>query len=650
MMLTFNKLKIIAVKNLLKSCVFIFLIISLCLIYTNSNKYEKTLIQLEKKEIEYLNDFANNEEDSKLRVSQWLFNKTDDFKKIIKIRDYLIHFGGLLRKAPSYTQEEAEAILATPGSEYRNKKNKSKNKKNWPSTETRSFPLDVSYDFGTFVPGNEFLEKADNYNKKLVLEDKLRFASFINEITLMVKKYNVNKKTINHQNRTEYSSLMYGVFGILEDIEQYFPELEILWIYVGSSEGAFATFPGNGQEYWNQSDSQPYNPTNRPWFKEAINSKGNNLFSNSNNIGLSSVYDDYSEHLNSVRTLWHKVEVDKGKRTYIIGIDFYLSKNAFSVGISDLIDKKNIPSINNMLIIEPLRHSLIISFLFFVFCLIFLFFGPIGFTQLLVFGFSTHKSPNGNIEILAEHIDLMTYDDSNNNSIKFQEENKKTDKNLITHKSSFRTSFGRFFNNSISVEKTGYRQKINMIQAAYNQEINSLSTGIRGKEFWKIIESKRVLGSCPTCGEAIKTTPDEQNWEQILVINHVAQDIPEVLTLLENGGEPQEWIKNSLIEHILKSNQYIDRSNNLQKRLHETTRFKIPYQLRNYPPLTKMQNDYHVLQSGRYNSRDMMNLSKHLYQNSNVNLISKNLPPAATTPQFWVPYLLQRSANAQAMS
>ena len=30
-------------------------------------------------------------------------------------------------------------------------------------------------------------------------------------------------------------------------------------------------------------------------------------------------------------------------------------------------------------------------------------------------------------------------------------------------------------------------------------------------------------------------------------------------------------------------------------------------------------------------------------------LISKNLPPSATKPQFWVPYQLQQPANAQAM-
>ncbi len=34
---------------------------------------------------------------------------------------------------------------------------------------------------------------------------------------------------------------------------------------------------------------------------------------------------------------------------------------------------------------------------------------------------------------------------------------------------------------------------------------------------------------------------------------------------------------------------------------------------------------------------------------SKVFLISKNLPPSATKPQFWVPYQLQQPANAQAM-
>ena len=38
-----------------------------------------------------------------------------------------------------------------------------------------------------------------------------------------------------------------------------------------------------------------------------------------------------------------------------------------------------------------------------------------------------------------------------------------------------------------------------------------------------------------------------------------------------------------------------------------------------------------------------------LDKNLNIYLISKNLPPSATKPQFWVPYQLQQPANAQAM-
>jgi len=627
-MLTSNKLKTIALKNLVKACLFIFLIISLSLIYNNSNKYEKTLKQLEKKEIEYLKKFSKDEEESKLRVGRWSSNKIDDFKEINKIKDYLVHFGGLLRRAPSYGAEEAKDIIATPGSEYRIKKENSKTENNWPITGTRGLPLRVNYDFGTFIPGDEILQKTESYNKEYIREDKLRFASFINEITEMVKNYNNNNeiKPI-FQSRTEYSTLMYGVFGLSDDIDQFFPELEILWIYVGSSEGAFATFPGNDQEYWNENDNRPYNPKDRPWFKEAMYGKGDDLYANHDDIGLSSVYDDFSEHLDSVRTLWHKVEVndDSSKRTYVIGIDFYLSNNAFSAGITDLINKKDIPSIKNIVIFDSMMHGLIVSFLIFILGLFFIFIGPLSFARFFVFGLSSYKSLSVNKEILAEYMGLVAYDDLNNNSFKLEETNKKIDDNSFSRKLSVGAQSNKLFNILASLEskKSHSQQKISMVQAIHNQEINSLYTGIRGKEFWKITKSEGILGSCPTCGEVIKVAPEEQNWEQVMVINHVAQDIPEVLTLLTNGVEPQEWIKNSLTEHILKSNQYIDQSSNLQKTLYETARFKIPYQLKNYPPLAKMQNDFHILQSGRYNSGDMINLSKHLYKNSYVKAVCR---------------------------
>ncbi len=268
-MFTSKKLKKIAVKKVFVISIFIFFIIALCSIIFHAKKYNSLLIQQKQEENKFLKQFAEKEKESKLRISQWSHNKVNDFRQLNEIVLFLDEAADLLHK-PIKGDKEIKEILVTPGNEYEKRTKDIENNISWSNTNKIFKNFNVNYDFGTFVPSQEMINNnKDKYNKDFIIEDKRRFASFIEGITSLVSKNNKKGEKNYLQKRTKYSNLMFEILGISEDVDKHFPELDILWIYIGSSEGAFATFPGNSQGYKN--NGKPYNPSKRPWFEEAIN-------------------------------------------------------------------------------------------------------------------------------------------------------------------------------------------------------------------------------------------------------------------------------------------------------------------------------------------------------------------------------------------
>ncbi len=303
-------------------------------------------------------------------------------------------------------------------------------------------------------------------------------------------------------------------------------------------------------------------------------------------------------------------------------MDFYLGNNAFNISIPDL-SKNNHHSLINTVIIQPIKWSLIISFAFFIVSLLFIKYGTLGLKELLVFGLTPYKQMNFDKEIYAKFITSLEYDDEpNKNTVELSEINKSQDKQINSKRLSAETPEKTV---SLSLENIHTKEKNKILQVISNHQMNPLNTTIRGKEFWKITKSKKLLGNCPTCDEPIKLSIEEDNLDYIMVIKHGAQDMPEVIPWSKSAEDPPppKWIKSSLIEHVLKSNRSIKHSKNSRKTLSDTSPFDIPNQLKGYVPLINMQQAYTILQSGRYNSENIINLSRYLYENSNVKAVCR---------------------------
>lgn len=130
----------------------------------------------------------------------------------------------------------------------------------------------------------------------------------------------------NFRDNNPHCRRMADILGI--NCTKAFPDLDlgVSWVYIASTTGTYAIFPGN-QEIRNQD----YDPLQRPWYLSAIDgdpwNPGKNKAKSERvhvnpRAGVTVPYRDYSDKLGDVRTYWQKVEIGGDK--YVIGIDFLL--------------------------------------------------------------------------------------------------------------------------------------------------------------------------------------------------------------------------------------------------------------------------------------------------------------------------------------
>ena len=501
--------------------------------------------------------------------------------------------------------------LVSPMNFFKNNDNNSNTQSIW-HLDPNAPPVEVNFNYGLVINSANFSPTEDEINS-----DKARYTAVIRNLISDFK--NVHEGPLMKMTPEQHSESMLDFFNIKDVAKKHLPNLSVGWIYMASTSGTFAMYPGNSQTL------ESYDISTRDWYKSPMlgSPKSEQVITNKDinleTFGLVPSYYDFVTK-GSTRTLWHKISIkDAGSEvTYMICVDFILDTEKAMV-VKDFIDR--IPpysDINRFGLLRALKIAIISS----------LFFATLGFLLVIMFGKSAsrlfiakrrlHETQESGDKIKPV---FQAYAAQDKSTREFQRSNYAS--TSTTTKVSFLSLIPmNVF--KLQIEKGKISDRREVVIQSEKIELGSLDNDMhtRGLEKWHIYRHQSLhSGSCRLCGQDIRFQDKEVKIGEA-TIKHRTISKPEVNLSIE--ADRDRINPKDLKERIIWTSLGLKPTKvGGDYELGEFFEPRIPTQLLKFNFVSRLIDNFQLINEGRHEVSDCTDVSKEIFKDHNVKAVCR---------------------------
>jgi hypothetical protein len=443
-----------------------------------------------------------------------------------------------------------------------------------------------------------------------ISDDKRRYKEFIYDLQVLFQG-----RPSKQLSRSDFSDVMMDYFGIKDSIQQRLPNVAITLIYAASERETITIYPGSDITLSNR----PLKDT--PWYQSAFEpSKAapEYVITENANFGLSRFYPDYASQ-EYTRTFWHKVQAKNGV-TYLLCVDLTLDRQDLQTTRA-VIDK--IPFIGSYAGLgrDWLRAAtvgVICGGVFLAFGLMLTHLGGQQSTKLARWIISGKPLPK-QTESGDQFIPMFrAFADRDATIIDYDEHGTSQ-----TKKKAF-TAWLQMKVTKIEAELVNIDRKDTHVTATKVVELGTLDKDpyTRGLERWYIFRDKgSEVGKCRLCGQEVRYKDKELPIAQV-TIKHGIDSRPMVKLDIDTRSHIKE-IKGLEDRVVWQSLDMDPIEVKIVQDLDAPPRPRVPPKIQKMRFARELMLKYRLLNEGRYEVDDCIEISKELFNGRNVRAYCK---------------------------
>ena len=454
-----------------------------------------------------------------------------------------------------------------------------------------------------------------NIRDTQISDDKLRYNKFIFDLQALFQG-RASKKL----SRSDFSDAMMDYFGIKDSIHRRMPNVAITLIYAASDRETITIYPGSDLTLSNRPLKEA------PWYQSAFEpSKAKpeyviteNDNTENDNFGLSRFYPDYASQ-EYTRTFWHKVRAKNGV-TYLLCVDLTLGRQDLQT-TSGVIDK--IPFVGSYAglgrdWLRAVTAGVIFGVVFLAFGLMSTHLGGRQSTKLarwIISGKPLPKETESGDQFMPF---FRAFADREATVIDYDEHGtSQTKKKAITAWLQMKVT-------KVEAELVNIDHKDTHVAATKVEELGSIDKDpyTRGLERWHIFRDRgSEVGNCRLCGQEVRYK-DKESPIGKATIKHGIGSRPMVKLDIDRQSHIKE-IK-GLEDRIAWQSLALDPIEvKIVKDLDSLPQPRVPKKIQEMRFARELMLKYHLLNEGRYEVDDCIEISKELFNGRNIRAFCK---------------------------
>jgi hypothetical protein len=445
-----------------------------------------------------------------------------------------------------------------------------------------------------------------------ISDDKWRYKQFIYDLQALFQGHPSERLS-----RRDFSDVMMNYFGIKDSIQQRLPNVTITLIYAANDRETITIYPGCDITFSNR----PLKET--PWYQSAFEpskAEPEYVISGNKDFALSRFYPDYASQ-EYTRTFWHKVRATNGV-TYLLCVDLTLERQDLQTA-RDWIDGILFIFIGPYAgpgrdWLRAATVGIIFGGGFLTFGLILTHSGSRQSTKLARWIISEKSLPK-QTESGDQFMPVFRAFAARGATIVDTDEHGTGE----TKKMAF-TAWLQMKVTKVEAELVKINRKDSHVAMTQVVELGTLDKDLftRGLERWRIFRDKgSEVGNCRLCGQEVRYKDKEVPIAQV-TIKHGIDSRPMVKLDIDTRSHIKE-IK-SLEERIVWQALDVDPIEvKMARDLDAPPQPRVPIKIQKMRFASELMLKYRLLNEGRYEVDDCIEISKELFNGRNVRAFCK---------------------------